>query len=422
MINPALLVEAGAAAEVPLGRGVRAWVVRGVEPGPIVWLWAPGGDSDPSMAQALGEMRDELTPATLVGAVGLRSDGPAPPMAGEQYSWAAPLGAICDGAAAIVICTSLPSGYEATPHATLDLDDRAARRVARALGAAFVAPPVVTPPLDRRLLTAPTVSWIDGESDRLSRPVVDRATAALRSLLGTLGMTSDPPSRPPLRVVLKSIATVDAPGAGLVEPAAPPGGLLRLGEPAAYFGRPGLRTRQALPATATGVALFVRSGRVPFGPVVGIGKLRRSLPTVTKSRARTPRTLEVGWCERVQLPELGIRLKAKIDTGARTSALHVTSMRPLDGDGERLEIEIPTGRGKTARARVEVMEWTLVRDSGGHAERRPVVETLLKLGALERRVRVSLTDRGDMVFPMLVGRTALTADVHVHPSRRWLLG
>jgi hypothetical protein len=418
--NPARLVEPGTCGEVPLGRELRAWVVSGHEAGPIVWLWAPGGDGDPSMAQALGELRDELSPEALAGAVGLLIDGPPPPLDGEQYGWAAPVRAIADGAAAIVLCSSLPSGYEATPHATLDLADRAARKVARALGAPFAAPPVLTPPLDRKILSAPTVSWIDGEAERLSRPVVDRTVAALRSLLGSLGMTGDESREPPLRVVLKSIATVEAPGAGLVEPAAQPGALVRAGEPAAFFGRPGLRTRSALLSPATGVVLFARSGLVPPGPVMGIGKLRRALPRLTEEPASmSPAQLELGWCERVQLPELGLRLKAKIDTGARTSALHVLSMEPLDE--RRLSIEIPAGRGRR-RTEVEVIEWTTVRDSGGHAERRPVVETLLKLGALERRVRVSLTNRGDMLFPMLVGRTALGAGVRVHPTRRWLLG
>jgi hypothetical protein len=170
---------------------------------------------------------------------------------------------------------------------------------------------------------------------------------------------------------------------------------------------------------ATGVALFVRSGRVPVGPIMGIGKLRRALPKIESASAVG--VMELGWCERVQLPELGVRLPAKIDTGARTSALHVTGMKRLGPS--LLEVGIPTGHNrKVTRVRVEVLEWTLVRDSGGHAERRPVVETLLKLGSLERRVRVSLTDRGDMRFPMLVGRTALTAEVRVRPTRRFLLG
>jgi hypothetical protein len=165
------------------------------------------------------------------------------------------------------------------------------------------------------------------------------------------------------------------------------------------------------------------------GPVVGIGKLRRTLKAVeaaSSEPAPARASLHVGWCERVSLPELGvIGLKAKIDTGARSSALHVVSMREVssvESGAPAYELEVPTGeRGRTTRVRVPVREHALVRDSGGHAERRPVIETVLRLGSRERRVRVTLTFRGDMLFPMLVGRTALGPDVQVYPSRRFML-
>ena len=59
---------------------------------------------------------------------------------------------------------------------------------------------------------------------------------------------------------------------------------------------------------------------------------------------------------------------------------------------------------------------------GAGSNRRPVIETALKLGTLHRRITVTLTNRGDMLYPMLVGRTALGAAVAVDPSRRYLLG
>ena len=131
----------------------------------------------------------------------------------------------------------------------------------------------------------------------------------------------------------------------------------------------------------------------------------------------------------MSLPELGIpRLHAKIDTGARTSALHVRSMRPVGELAGRpiLELQLPIGRrpsgGKGTVARVVVEEYVTVRDSGGHSERRPVIETTLVLGPLRRRVRISLTDRGDMLFPMLVGRTAVGDHFLVDASGRHLLG
>ena len=130
------------------------------------------------------------------------------------------------------------------------------------------------------------------------------------------------------------------------------------------------------------------------------------------------------------MPRLEIkRLKAKIDTGARTSALHVTRMRTIDtagGPSRRpiLEITVPGGRrGERPHVvRATVRGFAMVRDTSGRTERRPVIETTLKLGPFERRITVTLTDRGDMLFPMLVGRTALGPGVVVDPSRRYLLG
>jgi hypothetical protein len=137
----------------------------------------------------------------------------------------------------------------------------------------------------------------------------------------------------------------------------------------------------------------------------------------------------VGWVEYVGLPGLEIkRLKAKIDTGARTSALHVIRMRTIDttgGPNRRpiLEITVPGGgRGRRPHlVRAAVRDFVVVRDSSGRTERRPVIETALVLGPIKRRIAVTLTNRGDMLFPMLVGRTALGPDIVVDPSRRYLL-
>ena len=82
----------------------------------------------------------------------------------------------------------------------------------------------------------------------------------------------------------------------------------------------------------------------------------------------------------------------------------------------------PTSTASTRALRVVVVEYAHVKDSGGHTERRPVIETLLRMGNRGWRVRVTLTDRGDMRFPMLVGRTALGPDMRVHPTRRFLDG
>jgi hypothetical protein len=423
--DPVQLAPPGARSSLRLASGVEAWVVRGVRPGPTVWAWAVRGEGDPSQAQALGELRDALDPASLRGAVGLLIDGPPPPYAREQYPWAAAIRALSSAAHAVVLLCSPAAGFQAAPHVELDVTDQAARRVARALGARYLAPATVR--WDESVLRAPVAAWIDGECERLDRAVIDRATAALRSLLGALGATDDAVLEPDVRVVLKRRIAVEADCSGVAEPTVAPGELVHAGQRVAWLGEPGLGTRHALKAPADGVVLSVRSGRLSSGAVVELGRLRRTLERVADAERRPAPPFELGWCEWVSLPEIGVeRLKAKIDTGARTSALHVIAMRRTGTSpaGRPLyDLELPAGRkNRVILTRAEVVDFTRVRDSGGHDERRPVIETLLELGPIVRPVRVSLTDRGDMLFPMLVGRTALPDEARVVPGARWLLG
>jgi hypothetical protein len=212
-----------------------------------------------------------------------------------------------------------------------------------------------------------------------------------------------------------------------MEPAVAPGDVVEKGQAIAYIGEPGTRNRRTLRAPVSGVVLTVSSEqRIGLAGEINIGKLSRALPKVKKARRPSDgEAVDMGWCEHVGLPELGLRLRAKIDTGARSCALHVTSLREVafDDDGNILmDVTIPDEAGRERSTRVSVVEYAHVKDSGGHTERRPVIETLLALGNHAWRVRVTLTDRGDMRFPMLVGRTALGADARVHPSRRYLLG
>jgi hypothetical protein len=148
---------------------------------------------------------------------------------------------------------------------------------------------------------------------------------------------------------------------------------------------------------------------------------------VVPPAARTGPPLVVGWKEYVALPELGISsLKAKIDTGARTSSLHVTAIRRLTGrdDGEaELEITIAPDRRRPerlVRARVHQLARIRVTDSGGHSELRPVIETLLVLGPVTKRVRVTLADRSSMLFRMILGRKAIEGAFVVDVSRKYV--
>jgi hypothetical protein len=140
------------------------------------------------------------------------------------------------------------------------------------------------------------------------------------------------------------------------------------------------------------------------------------------------RPVVVGWKEYIALPGLGIgRLKAKMDTGARTSSLHVESFTPLETlpDGtEVAEVTILTSRRhpeRTVVAKVTVLGRVRVTDSGGHPEVRPYIETEIVLGPVRKRIRVTLTNRSGMLFRMILGRKALEGDLVVDASRKYLL-
>jgi len=143
-------------------------------------------------------------------------------------------------------------------------------------------------------------------------------------------------------------------------------------------------------------------------------------------------TAVLGWKEHVVLPEWGLRLRGKLDTGARSSALHVTAMEEM-GDhadpttGGRLPVvrfDVVLGR-KTNPVHHEVtapiIGHKIVRDTGARAETRPVVRTRIVCGPLDTIADVTLTDRTGMNFRMLLGRLTLEHRVLVDPAHGYLV-
>lgn len=132
-----------------------------------------------------------------------------------------------------------------------------------------------------------------------------------------------------------------------------------------------------------------------------------------------------GWREWVELPGLGLRhIKAKIDTGARTSALHATHVEPFVENGvRRVRFTVyPHQRDDDIAVVCEanVVDKRKVRSSGGHETRRWVIETTLRIGDLEWPAEITLAARNDMKFRMLIGRTAMHGVATVDPSRSYV--
>ena len=135
----------------------------------------------------------------------------------------------------------------------------------------------------------------------------------------------------------------------------------------------------------------------------------------------------IGWREWLALPQLGIpAIKAKIDTGARTSALHTFSLEEFFAGGIRMvRFGIhPLQKRKDIELFCEapVLERRLVKDSGGHSEKRYVIQTDVVLKNELWRINVTLTNRDTMIFRMLLGRTAVEKRFVIDPGRSYTAG
>ena len=134
----------------------------------------------------------------------------------------------------------------------------------------------------------------------------------------------------------------------------------------------------------------------------------------------------LGWREWLALPELGIvAIRAKVDTGARSSSLHVDKQwRFVEGGAPWAGFRISTGivDGTPIEAQAPVHDERPVTDSGGNASVRVFLRTPLRVAGVERMVEVNLTDRRGMLFPMLLGRTALARAFVIDPARSFLHG
>jgi hypothetical protein len=148
-------------------------------------------------------------------------------------------------------------------------------------------------------------------------------------------------------------------------------------------------------------------------------------PLVAAPASRT--LLPIGWKEHLQFTEWDLRrIRVKIDTGARTSALDVVRYDLMETAGGGLTATLYLALdskhpGRFTRIHTPVLRTVLVRNPGGLREERPLVETAVRLGPIHKRIRITITNRSSMRYRMILGREALANDFIVDVSRKYLL-
>lgn len=138
-----------------------------------------------------------------------------------------------------------------------------------------------------------------------------------------------------------------------------------------------------------------------------------------------PHPFILGWEEWVALPELGLpAIKVKVDTGARTSALHAYYVEPF-GSARARKVRfgvhpLPRRRDVAIECTARLIDRREVRSSSGEQEQRYVIETEIGIGGRHWPIEVTLANRDMMIYRMLLGRQALPKDALVKPSSSFL--
>jgi len=137
--------------------------------------------------------------------------------------------------------------------------------------------------------------------------------------------------------------------------------------------------------------------------------------------------LVIGWKERIDFIDWDIpRVRVKIDTGARTSAIDAMIHEVRNNsDGTRVAmLEVALTRRKPVKTRfveAPIVRMTRVRNTGGDLLERFVIETLIRLGPVTKKINLTVANRGLMLSPIILGRRALTGDFLVDVARKYVL-
>ena len=135
----------------------------------------------------------------------------------------------------------------------------------------------------------------------------------------------------------------------------------------------------------------------------------------------------IGWREQVTLLDFDNTIvKAKMDTGARTSSLHATHIKEFERNGINfVNFRIKVGKGTEKKFKhviAKLKEWRKVRNSSGKTEFRPVIKTKLLIGKHKINTELTLTQRSKMTYDMLIGRIAIKKRFIIDAGRSYIVG
>lgn len=134
----------------------------------------------------------------------------------------------------------------------------------------------------------------------------------------------------------------------------------------------------------------------------------------------------LGWRENVSIPDLGIKeIKAKVDSGARTSALHVTQLKIITKGSHQYAEFMAHPKQRSSQPEIfnrkKIISFKKVKSSNGKSENRPMIEVEIVLGQQRRSILLSLTNRDLMGFRFLLGREAVKGPYLIDPKASFLL-
>jgi hypothetical protein len=142
------------------------------------------------------------------------------------------------------------------------------------------------------------------------------------------------------------------------------------------------------------------------------------------THTRAQQKIMVGWLENVYLPEQGCVIRAKVDTGAKNSSIHTLDLEYVEDAGRppgtRVRFKTVDKDKKTQVIEADLVRLVRIKRNGPSSETRLEIELEICLGGVRKRIRVNLTDRSEMNYSMILGRTALAGDFIVDVSEKYV--